>query len=159
MRFRLTILLAFFVTFSPSFSAADPRPGEVIWEAETGEMLLNDCNPYIRILNEDFEGMTAKDYFHAGLCKGSIEAAYDTMALNRDLFKGAADRPVFCVSHTVSSARMAKTVVAYGDAHPEFQKVNAQSLIGWALADAYPCPAAEWVEEPGVCKGNDENCG
>ena len=130
-----------------------------MWQAKTAEMLLNDCKLYVRMLDKQYEGMTAEDYFDAGQCKGLIEGAQDTMTLSRDLFRGARDLPIFCAHHKVSTGTQGRAIVAYGNAHPELEKYNAQTLVAWALAEAYPCPAGEWVDKPGVCEAGDENCG
>lgn len=91
--------------------------------APSGEQLLAACNDS---LMHDFQGIN-----------GVMCAWYVTPC---DCEKGKETLPKICLTEPVSTATLAKTVVAGLRKHPELQREDAEFAAASILSQVYSCP-------------------
>ena len=142
------------VMLFPTLSFADPGPEEYTWYFLSGKTLLAACDAYLDIRANPNKDQLAAYFFDAGKCSGVVSATADILGLHKDALTGGW-LPEACIPDDEQLQPLIEVVASYGRDHPEFDKVNAQTVVRYALAEKYPCPP----RPAGTCNGNEESCG
>jgi hypothetical protein len=105
-----------------------------------GNELVKRCKPFFDdVSGAGIAALSNIDRLNMGYCAGYIAAVLDMGSLWKAVEGNSSHALHECVPESVPNEQVLKVLKKWTDNHPEKLHERADSIIIWALADAFPC--------------------